>query len=241
MGGKLRFWSFIASIGALGLSFVFTVVMPLYAVGRLHRPLHRWADHLMQKSVSALLRLQPWLNLEANILSPKTETGVLFVSNHRSHLDVFILLSQIRGLRVLAKRDLYWIPFLNIMMWLMKQIPVSRNKLSDFWRAIDEVRHRLHLGERVHIFPELTRCQPGFVGLQTFSKAPFHAAFQEKVTIVPIVFHNTDAAWPKGQRAIFKRANIRVQSLDFVDSRNFSGSRELQRHVEGQLRKALAL
>jgi 1-acyl-sn-glycerol-3-phosphate acyltransferase len=181
--------------------------------------------------------VQPWFSGTVDIRLPKraSSQGILLMSNHRSTLDAFILLSRVRGIRIFTKTSLLSIPFLGFMMRMSGQIAAKRGQIDSFMRGMDIVRQRLRGGEVVHIFPELTRCDEGFVGLQNFSSYPFLLAIQEKVTIVPILFHETDRVWPKGKLGLRFRHPVSVSSLAPIDAGAFSSAEALQKHFRGRL------
>lgn len=239
---RLALVYFIMTIALVGVLTAYLVALPLYLLSRLFRGPERLGDLVMQKAVALLLKLQPWFDGTVQMSFPRQARGqgLLIVSNHRSTLDVFILLSRVQGVRILAKRALMWVPFLNIMMWAMRQIPVSRGSAVAFLAAMDEVRLRLRSGETVHVFPEMTRCPVGFEGVQNFSVAPFLAAQRENVQIIPVVFKGTDLVWPKGASGLFSGHPITARTLDPVDPGAFQNADQLRTEVHARIRAALA-
>jgi 1-acyl-sn-glycerol-3-phosphate acyltransferase len=235
---KARIWLayFLMTIAIIGFFLCSLLYFPLYFLGQ-----QRACDSVLRWGIDLLLRLQPWLKAEIHLQLPiqVPKQGVLLVSNHRSHLDVFILLSQISGIRILAKKSLFRIPFLNIMMLATQQIPVPRDELSSFFQAMDEVKKRLAKGQIVHVFPEMTRCTQGFQGVRNFSSAPFQAASLAKVPVVPIVFKDTDQVWPKGFAGLFFRRSIQIHSLPPVLPEHFSSVESLKSAVQKQIELAL--
>ncbi len=226
----------IAGIGGICLMFYF----PVYW---LTKPFSRWNgahDRVLRIGVGVLMRAQPWFAGEVQIELPETQgRGILLISNHRSHLDVFILLSRISGIRILAKKSLFKIPFLSLMMRTSRQIGVERGRLDAWVLAMVEVRQRLRQGERVHVFPEMTRCAPGFKGLQPFTAGPFLAALQEDAVVIPLVFKDTDCVWPKGQHGINFRRPVQVRTLSPVRARDFASVDLLRGEVQKQIEQAL--
>lgn len=233
------FWLsyFILSLATLGLLFAFVLGTPLYLLGRWHRPSRVLADRFIRRGGQSLFAVQPWFN--ADIKLPRQPGRMLIVSNHRSHLDAFILLSRIVGIRILAKDSLFRVPFLGIMMRLMDQIPVRSGHIESYFAAMDVVRERLRGGETVHVFPELTRCERGMKGVRNFSLLPFQVAIQEKVSVLPVVFKGTDSAWGKGQKRIHFRAPIRAHALEPIDASSFSSAQELKNVVQSRIEQAL--
>lgn len=233
---------FIASIGLIGIFAVGMVYFPVLWLTRLFPRLKGLEDRCLRGGVQVLMRAQPWYKstLIVDLPQPEKERGLLVVSNHRSHLDVFILLTKIPGVRVLAKSSLFKIPFLGAMMRSTRQIGVERGRLDAWTRAMEQVRLRLKAGETVHIFPEMTRCPAGFPSVQPFVAAPFFVAMQEDVTILPLVFKNTDRAWPKDGAGIYFREPVEVRTLAPVRARDFANAESLRTEVHRRIEEALA-
>jgi 1-acyl-sn-glycerol-3-phosphate acyltransferase len=231
------------TIAIVGFLLAYLLCIPFYLLGRLFRPFEKAGDVIMQKGIAFLMLIQPWYkaNVKISLPSHKNTQGILLVSNHRSTLDVFILLSQVQGIRIMAKSTLFKIPFLNLVMWASRQISVPRGRLDAFFKAMENIRARLRQGEVVHVFPEMTRCQQGFQGLQSFSAAPFSSALQEKSMVLPIVFMGTDDAWPKGFFGLFFRRPITVTSLQPIDLKqvHFASAEQLKNEVHQRIAAAL--
>ncbi|HEX4926009.1 MAG TPA: lysophospholipid acyltransferase family protein [Bdellovibrionales bacterium] len=237
---KSTFWLayFMASIGFLGLFSAFLLGSPLYLLGRVFPPATSVADRILRRAIWTLMKVQPWF--DGNVEIPANPGPVLIVSNHRSHLDAFILLSRVAGIRILAKDSLFRVPFLGIMMRLMHQIPVKSGQMESYFEAMEVVKARLSRGETVHVFPELTRCPPGFRGTLKFSVLPFQAAIQQNAKILPVVFKGTDLAWSKGTLGISWRAPIVARALEPVDPAAFSSALELKNAVQHRIDQALS-
>jgi len=53
----------------------------------------------------------------------------IYMSNHESGIDILLLLLAIRqDVRFLAKRSLFWVPFMGWSMWLAGFVPVDRRR-----------------------------------------------------------------------------------------------------------------
>lgn len=242
LGARLRVFYFLFSIAFLGFFVAYVASTPLYLLARFRPSLRAKADGVMCRGVGLLLRVQWWLKYQVQIDLPQLprEKGILLVSNHRSHLDVFMLLAHVSGIRVLAKSTLFLVPGLGFMMRMTRQIPVQRGQAGAFLAAMDEVKKRLRQREVIHIFPEMTRCQEGYHGVLPFALAPFHAAIQENVTILPLVVQGTDEYWPKGFLGLKRGSQIRVRSLQPVKTSDFDNAEALKNHVYRQIQEALA-
>ncbi|MGE4130734.1 MAG: lysophospholipid acyltransferase family protein [Bdellovibrionales bacterium] len=238
--GRIWLGYFLLTIAVVGFSFATVLFFPVRLLSRFLPGLEKWPDHILQMGIRLLLLLQPWLKARVALDLPENEHGVLLVSNHRSHLDVFILLSRVPGIRIMARKNLFRIPFLSLMMKATRQIGVERGSLEAWSQAMETLRERLTKGERVHVFPELTRCEPGFAGVRNFASGPFLAAIQKDSTVLPIVIKNTDAVWPKGQVGLHFRPSVEVISLAPIRARDFSSADILRREVHSRIAEALA-
>ena len=250
--GYSRFWLlyFVFTIAMIGFFDAYLLSVPIYLLGRFFelcmrntspqagKKLTELADRILCAGIRLLMSVQPWLNADIRIDLNTSGNGTLLVSNHRSHLDAFILLSRVRGIRIFAKRSLFYIPFLGMMMRMSRQIPVAR-EIDAFFQAMNAVRDRLRDGGTVHIFPEMTRCAPGQAGTRNFSALPFLIAIQEKVTVIPIVFRNTDQVWPKDRFGLAFRRPMQAWTLVPVDPAAFSSAEELRSEVRRRIDAAL--
>ena len=240
------FFAAIATIGTVGVG----VAAPFLLVGRLWRAPRAIGNRLFRRGVRILLACQPWLHADVRIAAVQTRVepvpaasatrhGTLYVSNHRSTLDVFFLLAYISGIRILAKRSLAFVPFLGEVMWLTRQVFLANATPGAFVAAMRQIERGLRAGDHMHVFPEYTRCPPGWRGTQKFSLAPFQIALATKAQIVPIVFQDTDMVWPKGRYALSFRRAVKVWSLPPVASADFTSPRLLMQAVKASIDKAL--
>lgn len=234
---------FLLSIAVLGGALAYGICVPLWCASLFFPRLRPLSGRFMAFGIRILLRVQPWLAAETDIRIPTLQfrggKGVLLVSNHRSHLDAFIVLAQVANVRILAKRALFFVPFLNLIMFLSRQIPVARGDARALMRAMDKVEQALRNGEVVHVFPEMTRCQLGFQGTMAFSAAPFQAAGRAGAVVVPVVIQGTDQAWPRDRFGLHYRTPIKVQSLEPVWPGEFSSALELRNEVKQRVDEAL--
>ena len=119
----------------------------------LHRMSILWAKiHLKASSVQVSVT-----GIE-NMTSPP----YIIMCNHQSALDIYSLLVALPlPFKWVAKRELFFIPFVG---WVMKRagyISLDRKHPREALKAIDDAARKIQGGINILIFPEGTRSQDG--------------------------------------------------------------------------------
>ncbi len=250
------FWSIyfalsIALIGSTGgylisgsLLFVAHLMSPISA---LSTPIRLYGELILCYVIRFLLWTQPWLICSTNFPSQLSlfelsrKRKIVYVANHRSNMDTFLLLSYIPGVRGLAKQTLYHNLFFAPFMWIMGFVPVEKGSPQSFIQGLKLVHQRLLDQKRPFlVFPENQRCQKGFVGLQKFSVAPFVLAVEAKALVVPVVMKATDALMGRGDLWLHPFRPIEIQMLDPIESTEFEDGVALAKAVTERIGWALS-
>ena len=118
------------------------------------------------------------------------EHAQIFASNHVSQFDIVVLMA-ISPVKTgwLAKKELFYIPFLG---WLMKangHIAIDRTSGRKALISIKEAAAKVKAGSNIVIFPEGTRSRDG--NLLPFKKGVFHLCTRTGVPLVPIYILGT--------------------------------------------------
>ncbi len=109
----------------------------------------------------------------------------VFMSNHESLVDIPLLFVGIAGdVRFLAKRSLFFVPFLGWSMWLAGFVPVDRRRTEKAAEVFLTLERRVKAGLSILVFPEGTRSRSG--ALQPFRKSGFLLAIRAGLPIVPV-------------------------------------------------------
>lgn len=130
------------------------------------------------------------------------KTPAIFVSNHQSMLDFFIM-CQMRPSKTtaVAKKSLFRIPILGWFMKIANIIFIDRFHKERAAEAMEQARHIVEKGYSILIAPEGTRTRTG--ELQPLKKGAFHLALQTHLSMIPITIVNAYDLFPR--HAFFPR------------------------------------
>lgn len=126
---------------------------------------------------------------------PDPRRPYVFVANHRSNADAFLIVRLPWEMKLLAKRSIMRIPLLGWQMRVAGDVPVVRGDKESARRAMLELRRWLDKRVSVFFFPEGTRSEDGTLG--RFREGAFRLAIEAGVDIVPLAISGTEQALPK--------------------------------------------
>lgn len=149
---------------------------------------------LVQQVVTQLVSISGGIRATGRENVPKTG-GVILVSNHLSHLDVFVLgLLLPRPLNYVARSTLF-VPGLAFLIRSVGGFAIQRDGKGS--EGFKETLKRLRAGGIVTFFPEGTRSETGDLG--DLKPGIVALASRAGVPIVPAAIAGTYEAWPKDQ------------------------------------------
>lgn len=124
------------------------------------------------------------------------DKAVLFVGNHKSMLDIPVLMKYIDfPLAFVAKISLKKVPFLNWWMWLLDCLFLDRENPKHALKTILYGIEKLKSGESLAIFPEGTRSTSD--ELLPFKQGSLKLAEKSNVPIIPFAIKGTDDVFEK--------------------------------------------
>jgi 1-acyl-sn-glycerol-3-phosphate acyltransferase len=124
------------------------------------------------------------------------EKPQIFMSNHQSDFDIFVVLGFIPGqFRWIAKKELFKIPVFGGAMRNAGYIEIDRQNHEKAMISLDIAAQKIREGKSVMTFPEGTRSKDGIV--KPFKQGMFHLAIKAGVPIVPVCIVGTASIMPK--------------------------------------------
>jgi 1-acyl-sn-glycerol-3-phosphate acyltransferase len=149
---------------------------------------------MVQISVTTLLSAISGLRVSGRENIPH-HGGALLVSNHLSHLDVFILgIPLHRPLNYVARSTLFFPP-LGAFIRSVGGFPIQREGMGA--QGLKETLRRIRRGGIVVLFPEGTRSRDG--ELAELKSGISVLAARAKVPIIPAAIAGTFESWPRSR------------------------------------------
>ncbi len=154
----------------------------------------------------------------------------IIVANHQSLLDILAVAAALPlHFKFLAKKALFYIPFMGWAMACAGYVPVDRSNHDSSKKAVLRIRELLKRGLSVLLFPEGTRSPDGRI--HAFKMGAFKLAFENDVEILPVVVEGTGTALPKKNMFLRKRS-IFIVSIGKPVSVKGAGERPLEETKE---------
>jgi len=218
---------------------------PAVALARLltHRsdPKRERPSRLLRKAAAFAGWINPYWDfqvIDESGLDP--ERPHLFVANHKSLADVFLLSMLPWEMKFLSKDSIFKIPLLGWQMRVAGDIPLERGDKESARRALGQMRERLLAKSSVIVFPEGTRSAEGTLG--PFRDGAFRLAIELGVDIVPLAIRGTETALPK-HSVRFRRTQASVTVLPPVSTAGLTAADApaLAEKVRGQIASVLGV
>jgi 1-acyl-sn-glycerol-3-phosphate acyltransferase len=138
--------------------------------------------------------------------------GYLVLSNHRSWIDVPILMLYTAS-EGISKKEVMYIPFFGPNGYLSGAIFFDRTKKMERARVVSEALLLLRGGANLHVFPEGTRTRDGRIGKKIYLRL-VETCWENGVDVVPACVWGTENVLPaSGFCALpFQRVGIEVEA-----------------------------
>ena len=228
------------------VSCVLIVILwtPLVAAFRLFTlrsdPNRDRVGRLQRHSAALAARINPFWDFRTHIVGarPDPSRPHLFVANHKSLADVFLLCLLPWEMKFLSKESIFKIPLLGWQMRVSRDIPIERGNKDSARRALEAMKDRLSRGSSVIVFPEGTRSPDGSIA--PFREGAFRLAIELGVDIVPLAVAGTENTLPK-HSLVFKptSASVTVLPAITVSGMTAEDAPRLAERVRGEIARAI--
>jgi 1-acyl-sn-glycerol-3-phosphate acyltransferase len=153
------------------------------------------------------------------VINPEKIPGAgrfVYCFNHLSLFDIPVFMDLLHfPVTVLAKEELFRIPFFGYSARIADIIPLKRQQHREAVQTVNETAETLRrTGIPLVIFPEGTRSKTGLLG--HFKKGPFHLARAAGYKIVPAAISGTFEIKPKTSWRI-RGGDVLVKFGDVID------------------------
>ncbi|MDX1660404.1 MAG: lysophospholipid acyltransferase family protein [Gemmatimonadota bacterium] len=164
-------------------------------------------------------------------------TTYLFMSNHMSTFDIFALfVATEHPLRMVAKRELFFIPIFGWSLWMCGFIPIDRSDREKAIESLEEAARRIREGISVLVFPEGTRSRTGT--LRPFKKGGFMLALKAGAPVVPVVVLGTQEIMQKGSLEV-RKGTITVRFGEPIETGAMEVDRDHRDRLMERVRNAM--
>ena len=209
---SVGFWAALVAVLTTG----FSPLLLLYLVTWPWDRDHVVAGRFFRSMARLVVRLTVgWhFGVDGSAAYPVTGPAVV-VSNHESHLDAFLISHLGWEMKWLAKRSLFFIPFVGWCMALAGDVAVVRGRRESTQQALFRLKQILQRGTPAFLFPEGTRAVAP--ELLPFKRGAFQLAWDADVPIVVLAVAGTRTGLQKhGWRTGPCTARVRVGLPIFV-------------------------
>ncbi|MBS1808414.1 MAG: 1-acyl-sn-glycerol-3-phosphate acyltransferase [Acidobacteria bacterium] len=138
---------------------------------------------------------------------PKDQAAV-FIANHTSYLDIPAIWGYVPvQFRIMAKRSLFYVPFMGWFLWRAGHIPVDHESSRAALANISRATEKLKAGCSLVVFAEGHRSADGV--LREFKPGGFKLAQKAGVPIVPVTIINAHRVLKKDS-LVFHAGQVEV-------------------------------
>jgi len=202
--------------------------------------IYDWVAHGWSGAVVAAAGIRVRIR-GAERLAESTTIPRIFLSNHVSWFDVFVLASIIPRFAFVAKAELLKIPIFGPGARAVGTVPIDRNNRKSAFASYEEAATRIAGGRSVIVFPEGTRGEA--YPLRPFKKGPFVLAIAAHASIVPTIVYGSLPFLPKHAKRLHSGGGIvDVEFLEPVptEGMDYEARDALSQTVHDRMVEALA-
>ncbi|KAM1731755.1 hypothetical protein ACFX11_017600 [Malus domestica] len=196
----------ITAFNAIYLFVLMLIVHPLVLL--LDR--YKRKAHIFIAKIWATATITPFVRIKYEGLEnlPPPDAPAVYVSNHQSFLDIYVLFTIGRPFKFISKTSIFLYPIIGWAMFLMGVIPLKRMDRKSQMECLKSCIDLIKKGASVFFFPEGTRSKDGKLG--AFKRGAFSLAAKTKVPVVPITLIGTGKIMPPGRETILNTGSVKV-------------------------------
>lgn len=198
------------------------VLAPIVIVARLlgkkegPRSIYVWATRTWARSVLKAAGVQTRIHNPDRIAR---EEGAVYISNHVSWFDVFVLAAELPHYSFIAKSELRKIPLFGYGAEAAGIVFLDRDNRKAAFESYKLAAKEVERGRSIVVYPEGTR---GYdYHLRPFKKGPFVLAIASQCPIIPTIVHGSREVMAKGSFRI-RPGVIDVHFLDPIETKGLS-------------------
>ena len=196
------------------VSLIGIAAMVFYLLGlrKLAKQIIYWVERFWSMSIIKVVGFKVTVTGREKI--PK-EGGVCFVSNHSGYFDIVLLLAYCgRLIGFIAKKELAYVPLLNIWIYMIGGLFIDRKSVKKASRTINKGVEKIKSGGCMIVFPEGHRSKDG--ALLPFHPGSLKLATMAEAPIVPVVLQGSYEVFEKNRRVV--RHPVKVTFCDPIET-----------------------
>jgi 1-acyl-sn-glycerol-3-phosphate acyltransferase len=201
---------------ALLILLSLAVIVWILSLFGLIKPIKHFIYRLAQLWALSLLPVAGHTTVKGRENIPK-KGGVCFVSNHCGYFDIVLALAFCgRPVGFIAKKELLFMPFLNLWIFLLGGFFLDRSNVRNAIKTINKGVQRIKSGGSMIIFPEGHRSKGK--GLLPFHPGSLKLATQANAVIVPVAIKGSYEVFEKNNRVVNTQSKITF--LEPIDTKS---------------------
>lgn len=235
--------SFSSVLIWFGIFLLIILWVPVLAVRRIfdRDPAHYHTGKLFRQLGRSISKINPnWkIEIEGNTQINDRKPYII-VSNHMSNADIPLISNLPWEMKWVAKKELFEVPVIGLMMRLAGDISVDREAKDRRAMTLKRCIYYLDRNCSVIFFPEGTRSRDG--NLNRFTNGAFDLAIRKNIDVLPLVIDGTKDCLPKKSWKFKPDVHVRLKVLQPVSGNSYSEKQaaEFSEYVRMKIRNQLS-
>lgn len=211
------------------------IIARLFGAKEGPRSIYVWATRTWARSVLISAGVRARIH-NSELLS--SERGAVYISNHVSWFDVFILAAELPRYSFIAKSELRKIPIFGYGAEAAGIVFLDRDNRKAAFESYKLAAKEVERGRSIVVYPEGTRGRD--YHLRPFKKGPFVLAIASQCPIIPTIVHGSREVMAKGSFRI-RPGTIDVHFLEPIETKglDYEDRAELMTRVWTRMANAM--